>query len=341
MKVYITLLICVVISLYLHAITNNKVFKCLPYYFLAFVSGFRNEVGADYISYRDWFYDILLKRGWYKNTEIGFRTFVQTIDFFRGTPQVMFLIMACLTCYFYYKFISENSRNFELSTMLFMCLGPFYFSSYNSVREAFAISVFLFALKYYDKDVKKYICLLLIAGIFHTSALPFLLFPLTRYLKHNYLTYTIILSVVGDFSIRSKLLDFVLAKFAPVYSRYSNMSAEMDITYILYFIISLMVFLLLRQLKWKVKPQLMYMMVFSCTLIFIAMSTGRYAMFLTRFISWGTPALIVILPEVGLHIKPKWIYNAMIYSFCIAYFLRITSTGTALLPYAFNFNLIQ
>lgn len=327
-------------SLYLHRLTKNKVFKWLPYVFMAFVSGFRNEVGADYISYRNWFYDILLKQGWYKNTEIGFRTFVQIIDYLQGTPQVMFLLMACLTCYFYYKFISENSTNFELSTMLFMCLGPFYFSSFNSVREAFAISVFLYALKYYDNDIKRYIFLLIVAGAFHTSALPFLLFPLTKYLKNNYLRYFAVLIAIGDLSIRTKLLDIVLAKYVPVYSRYSTMTAEMDVSYILYFIICLTILLLSGQLKWYMEPKFMYMLVLSCTLIFIAMSTGRYAMLLTRFISWGTPALIVTLPEIGAHLKPGWVYKAVMYSFCITYFFRIISSGTALLPYNFNFRLI-
>lgn len=88
------------------------------------------------------------------------------------------------------------------------------------------------------------------------------------------------------------------------------MAAEMDVSYILYFIICLTVSLLSGQLRWYMEPKFMYMLVLSCTLIFIAMSTGRYAMLLTRFISWGTPALLVTLPEIGARLKPGWVYKA-------------------------------
>lgn len=341
MQVYLILLTVTILSLFLYKKTNILVFKILPYVIMAFIGGFRSEVGVDYISYRDQFYDVLLKRNWYDNMEIGYRTFIEIIHFIGGNYQMMFLIISVLTCFFYYKFISQNSEDYILSTMLYMCLGPFYISSYNAVRGAFAISVFLYSLKFIEKDIKKYVFCILFVSTFHISAIPFLLFPIVKKMRKNYITCMLFFSFMGIFIIQSDFLEIFLNKFMPIYSRYSEVTRKMDLSYIIYYLICLIVIIIDLSMRVHTDSKYMYMLVFTCILIFMGLVTGKFTMMLTRFISWGTPALIIVLPKIVKKIKPSFICYSMIYSFCIAYFLILVSTARTMLPYNFNFKIFS
>lgn len=339
MNVYIALLILCSVSLFLHRnVIRKKIFRVIPYIAMAFVGGFRSEVGVDYLSYKEQFYDIVNKTGWYSNFEPGFKLLVRMISAVGGSYQVLFLVASCFTCFLYYKYISDNSKDFEISTMLFMCLGPFYLSSFNALRQSLAISIFLYALKYMKRKSRKYFLFILLASSIHTSAVVFLFFPLFRKLKRNYFFY-----LIGGFGtmyivLRSNLIEHVLTVFFPGRLKLGNYAISMDKSYIAYLLICLFVLFFDDQLQLKIEKTYMYMMTYTCILIALAFLFPEYSMILTRFVSWGTPALIIIIPEFKKRIREEWVFNGAIYGVCIAYFLMlIRSSSAMLLPYNFNF----
>lgn len=353
MKVYLFLLFVTIVSLTIYKRTGRKLFSVIPYIAMAFISGFRNGVGVDYDVYKYWFYDILDKKGWYSNTELGYKLLTEGVAKIGGNYQFVFLVMAVLTTYCYYQFIKEHSSNFVLSTMIYMCFGIFYFSSFNGTRQAMATALFLYALKFIDieegkakkKDkwgLLKYILVIVVATLFHTSSFVFILFPLVvKRIGNQHLLHFVMVTVGGTLFISLGILDALLFWFFPVYYRYANYNSTVSNGYLLFLMAGILVLLLCSRLKVTVKPYFLHLLVFSVSLIAIMYLAGKYEMFLSRYASWGLPAIIILIPSLAQTIKQKKVYNALVYTVCLSYFFAVTLRGPMMLPYAFNFDIFE
>ena len=73
------------------------------------------------------------------------------------------------------SYIAKNSKNYAFSMLLFV-LMYFFCSSLNIMRQYIAIGIVYYALNFLEKDVKRYSILVLLASLFHFSALICLLF---------------------------------------------------------------------------------------------------------------------------------------------------------------------
>ncbi len=342
MYIYLGLLLVSGISLIIYNNTKKRLFAIIPYYSMAFVGGFRDGVGTDFFSYKQQFYEIIERRGWYINFEPGFRLMINIIDKVSGSYQVMFLIMSCLTCFFYYKFIEEYSKNFSVSTLLFLCLGPFYLSTFNGIRQALAVSMFLYSLKYLNKETWKYILIILIASTFHFTAAILLLMPLCKKFNKNYVIYYLAGVFLIYLAVESRLIDWLTQRFISSRVRLIGNIVNMDISYIIYFIICLLVIVGSKKLHLNVDKNVMYMVVVTEILVTLAILFPSYSMIFTRLTSYGSPMMLILVPLLSSSFKQKKIYNFSVCSFGIIYYIRIINSGVAsLLPYAFNFNLYQ
>lgn len=351
MKVYLSLLFVSIVSLTIHKKTDKRIFAVIPYIAMAFISGFRNGVGVDYDVYKSWFYDILDKKGWYSNTEFGYKLMTEGVAKIGGNYQFVFMLMAGITAYCYYQFIKEHSSNFELSTMIYMCFGIFYFSSFNGTRQALAVALFLYALKFIDirEDVAekkgtggllKYILVIIVATLFHKSSFIFILFPfVVKRISNQHLFHFVLLTVGGTLFIKIGILDALLIRFFPVYYRYAKYKSTVSRGYLLFLIASILVLLLCSELRVTVKPYFLHLLVFSASLIAVMYFAGKYEMFLSRYASWGFPGIIILLPSLARLVKQKKVYSLVVYAVCISYFFAVTLRGARMLPYAFNFDI--
>lgn len=156
-------------------------FICLLIILVGF-TGLRGNIDPDYINYLDIFNKA--KIGENSGIEIGFY-YLNTLiaDLGLGFQWVIFL-MAFITIFIKLQFFLKNSPNFVFSLFIYYC-SIFYLYDFIAIRQALAMAIFMLALPYilYRKLII-YILLIVLASMFHISAL--ILLPFYFILNFNY-----------------------------------------------------------------------------------------------------------------------------------------------------------
>ena len=127
-------------------------------------------------------------------------------------------VIAIIICGFCYIAIWQQSPNPALSVYLFFVSG-IYFDSFNGLRQYIAVAITVFAYKYIQNgELKKYLVAVIIASLFHYSALLVIPAYFIRYIKIDLKKACII--VVGClaggtiiFNLVSTLLSFTRYKY--------------------------------------------------------------------------------------------------------------------------------
>jgi hypothetical protein len=308
---------------------------------MAIVCGFRFDVGRDYNNYLNAFY--YLTHGVYYKAEFLYKYLLLFINQIGGTQQLVFLIMSCLTCFFYYKFIEEQSDNFYLSTVIYLCIGPYYFSSYNTIREALAVGISLYSLRFILKshNTKMFFLCILTGMLVHKSMLFVLVIWLVhKVLRKNPLAGCVVGTVAGVAVCYSGLINRALGLFNGAYDRYMGIYQQsMDFSYIFFLIVAVII-LLMSQLKYvEIDDFYLSMDAMCIILISIPLLTGSYSMMLTRLASFVTPVFIIIIPEIINGFVQKSFVKYAIVFVCIGYYLILVTTNADLSPYHMNFAL--
>lgn len=174
-------LIVAIVSTILMYIANNKVksknkkilFTILSFVPFFGVMAFRYGIGYDYLNIYDKIFHTIINGG-ISNWEPGIVYMIKLISMFSNDSFYFFLVTSLLISFFTYKGILSNSEKPWLSLLLFI-IGGFYMESMNTVRQFVALAMFIYAIKYIkSKEPIKYIIWILIASLFHTSALVLL-----------------------------------------------------------------------------------------------------------------------------------------------------------------------
>lgn len=152
---------------------QNKLCMFAIFTLLFFVSACRYEVGNDYKRYLEFYR--LIGVGSYGDlpTEIGFNVLVRSMQLLFGSEIYLsiFALFAFLTLLLMLKALYELSEDFFFSFFLFMMFA-YFFRSMNSMRYYLAIGGAMVSLKYVLKgQYGKFLCIILIASLFHKSAL--------------------------------------------------------------------------------------------------------------------------------------------------------------------------
>ena len=109
-----------------------------------------------------------------------------------------------------YRFIKKYSMNILLSTFLFLAFS-FYNMSFNILRQYIAAVILLKAIDYINKSFKKFLLVVLLATVFHKSAIIFLvLFPVVKYVKNIRYGSLIFLILMGGIAF---MPEFALTFF--------------------------------------------------------------------------------------------------------------------------------
>lgn len=133
------------------------------------VSAIRYEVGTDWIVYDAFFTRINEGTEYFK--EPLFNLLNKLLYLFTQDSQWIFVVSAVLSLSFTFLAIYKQSMYIPFSILLFF-LSTVYFNSLNQVRQAIAMSIFLFASQYiWKRDWKKYLLWILLATGMHLSAL--------------------------------------------------------------------------------------------------------------------------------------------------------------------------
>jgi len=97
--------------------------------------------------------------------------------FYTGSDYVgVFALSSLLVCGFVFIALRTQSKDFSYGVLLFVLSG-FYFWSFNGVRQAIAMSIFIYASRFIqERKPIKYVIWIIIASGFHTIALVY--FPI-------------------------------------------------------------------------------------------------------------------------------------------------------------------
>ena len=158
---------------------QNRLYLSVLFWLLFLPAALRVYTGNDYYTYIEHFHDSKLDH--YVVTEPGFNLLVKAVYRALGGEYflVIFAIFSALTVFFFLRGIYEQSCDVTLSFFLFMALS-LYFQSYNTVRYYFVLALVFYSLRFVrDREWGKFVLTVLIASLFHKTALAvLLLYPL-------------------------------------------------------------------------------------------------------------------------------------------------------------------
>lgn len=320
MLFYISCFLFIFALLELDNLFNIKGLKPTVYIFIFLFYALRFDVGYDYMYY----YSILTKTinfydAMFNRLELLNRVLInisQAVHF----PQFFFIITSFLLIYPLYLTIKNYSKDFALSTIIFLSFPIFFFNSLSVIRQYVAIGILFYAFKYIkSREFWKFTIFLVIAVLFHYSAIIGLLLYWVYYKKIE-TKYFILLFVFGIFSFD---ISFYVVKYLfPQYLEYliDNIGIGGDKILIVFQIIG---FLLLFFANKKKEANSDYNFYFTAFFIglFIWSSLNRYGHAGLRGGLYFIIYFILLIPELLEAIKQKRLVRQFTYSLCFLFFV--------------------
>ena len=154
------------------------------------VAAFRYNNGADYPMYFQLFTrlgngsKIAGIEG--KKLEVGFEYIVRLCQLVTRNQWFTFGAISFIISFLIFKECLNDSDHYRLSVLFYFVTGV-YFDAYNGLRQYIAVSICFYAMKYIlNKDAKRYFLAVLIAFLFHKSALFFVPVYFLQYLKFDF-----------------------------------------------------------------------------------------------------------------------------------------------------------
>lgn len=195
--VYISLLL----SRYLYIQKKNniasKILNLIMFISICTISGLRYNVGTDYQAYVDIFSNINSYDFSNSQYEVGYVILNKLTRFITNNDQMIFIVTSFIILFFISRTVCKYSSRPEMSMFLFITLY-FYYSSFNIVRQYIAIAIMFYGVRYIlNRNFKRYIGCIIIALLFHTTAiyaLPIYFLPNKR-LNNKVLIKSIIISI--------------------------------------------------------------------------------------------------------------------------------------------------
>lgn len=156
---------------------------------LFILSAFRDgSVGADTYTYIDRFY-IIIFHGWESlynlreiiDFEIGFIVYNKIVGSIVPNDRLLLIVTSAIIIFSVAKYIYKDSKIAWLSFFIFITFG-FWGMTLNTLRQSIAIAILLPSIKYIiNKQFVKFCLIVLIATLFHISAISFLImYPLSK-----------------------------------------------------------------------------------------------------------------------------------------------------------------
>ncbi|MES2284311.1 MAG: EpsG family protein [Bacteroidota bacterium] len=340
---YIILLLFIIVLLLIGVVSNKNRILFLIFLVLSLFSGFRYDVGTDYMSYSKTF-DYL--ESYNPFIELGFTYLLYFVKYIGGTQQLVFLIFAICTQFLFIKFIKTYSRFPLISTLTYICIGPFFLASLSGIRQYLAISIFLYSLKFIiEKKIIKYLLVIFFAAFFsHFSILlliPFY-FLLSEEISFKKKCVFIAITLVGSWLLSAIISMTIYSRFLEVESK----GYTINFTVYVFIIISIII-LFFEKKNTDSKLTIFYNMNFFSLLCMIVMllNSGLTADIFLRTNNYFMVSYIVLIPSLVLQFKEvdtKMVFYTLYITVLLAYFYRNTMINGFeghLLPYSTNFNL--
>jgi hypothetical protein len=302
-------------------------FHALAYVIIFLLCALRFDVGFDYTYY----YELLTKQAdFYEDKFLRLEymnQFLINISQNMGFPQFYFILTSFIIVFCTYQAIKRHSKDFVISTLIFLSFPIFFLNSLSIIRQYVAICIVFYGFRYIqNRKLFPYLITITIAILFHKSAVIgiVLYWIYNRRIKN---IYYMILYFAGLFS--SKLAYLVVAYIFPQYLKYLDrkIGTGGDKVLLLFQLIGLILLLLVDSKKMAFKNYNFYMTSFFIGL-FIWSSLSSYGHAGFRGALYFMVFFILLLPEVLDLIKERKLLKQLVYYISFAFFIFSLWLGT-------------
>lgn len=221
MIIVIVINVFVELLAYLSKYKNTRIFFKVAFIIIFFYTAFRYGFGRDYYNYLNNF------------NELYNYSVINTINFdsFRSEPAWVILtflfkpigfygfiiVLTAFFCYTYYSFIKKYvvPKYYWFSVFVYAFSFNIMWIQLSAIRQALSIAIFLLSIKFLNekRNPLKFLALILLAGLFHTSAfllIPLVVFSFERVKKSNkigiYIFAVFLILLIFGESLRSNLI---------------------------------------------------------------------------------------------------------------------------------------
>lgn len=156
---------------------SSKYFVVITLCILVAVPALRTNIGDTYV-YKQSFesmgsktlVDIFNDYG-----DVGYYVFTFYLYKISSNPQIMIFVTALITQVCYFKFFYKYRTYLELEIFMYITSG-YFFVTMNGIRQSLAAGILVLATKYLiDRNLKKYLLIVIFASLVHQSALIMIL----------------------------------------------------------------------------------------------------------------------------------------------------------------------
>lgn len=363
-----------------HANRNNfrkKQFVFVVFGIMTLISALRaSTIGIDLDLHYAKNYELISSVNWsdipifatLKQYELGYCYFTKLLTYISSNVQFYIIITSIIIYGLHGYFFYKKSEDVILSSSLFMFFCLFYMYM-NIIRQAVAVSILLLAYLIFSESKKKvhnyvvFVLLVILASVFHSSAilcLVYLLFDKLKFTKIHMLLGIVVTALI--YVGYSSVYKFVLSILGgnDKYSSYLESEkygvGHMNSQSIYYVIITLGAFLLgyyilvwkdktshklFAKQEYKVKSNESFMLymsfiAFACRLLIFKMSI------ISRFTFYFIPFVLILYPYAISKFKRRSnriILNLTVYGVCLFYFMWVTVSNAdtlyGVVPYEF------
>ncbi len=274
-------------------------------------------------------------------TEIIFYILNKIISLFSTNIRFYLVIMSIPYVYFVSRFIYKYSKNPLLGFLIFLSLN-YYCFSFSALRHTLAASFLVLSFDYLKKkNLIPFIITVLLASLFHSTALIFLIAYPISYLKINWKQVCIILFILLCSTLfKNFIFSFIFLIFdSGHFYNYFKLGKSMSLVFFaINFLLYLFMLYLFNKHKNNQENQLFLNLQFLCV-CFAALTPVlgemiRISFYFGIFLCASLPNAI----ESSKYKENKKIYYLVLSTCFILYFLFFTVYNSSLVPYVSIFD---
>lgn len=309
---------------------------------LVFVSALRRGIGVDYESYFSLFYILQAnEKVSYLYIEPGYQWVNHITALFSNNPQSIIVVTS-----FLYGFvlmaaifrICKNSKIENIRPIVFMINALLYGFSMNGIRQAIAISIVTYSIRFIqERNRKWFLVTLIVAMLFHKTAVigvSFLFLNHSLFSKRYFLISINILIVVLMICNCKSILELILSNniFLRKYLDFVNKEQSFNLFKNLIFKFPLYYGVFFYKKLYKEGCNKLYINIALMHIFIMTISPTLPWLFRLSYFMFNGEA--ILLYQMGSHFKYRKFYDILIYLYAIVSFSWETLSGNnSIVPY--------
>lgn len=315
-------------------LNSKSIFMKIACLSLFLFSALRYFVGWDYRAYFNTIFHRWNSISFMTNYEY-LSQFLIRISQILNSPQFFFIINAGIVMYLFYRTTWQYSKDPWISLILFLTFPLFYLNSLSVVRNFTAVMIIYYAQRYIkNEEFFKYLIAVIIATLFHTSAIIALIFYFLKDIRIK--PYHQMLALIFAPLVRI-LIEFMVYTFVPRFSGYLEAVDHHVGTRAIYFfvIIQIISVLFYKYLEKSNFDNISYNIYFFGVLLYLMFANqGTVG---HRLSLYGTIFSLIVIPDLVSIFKKKSDYvilKTLFYIFCtIIYIYMLQISAEGYIPY--------